>query len=246
MRSAVTSSLVTILAGCSGPPTALAPAPPAASEPAPAAGGELATLQRSIARFAPTDLTADLSALSPGDRTALKHLVQAAQVMDALFLEQVWAGNETRLYELLRDESDLGRARLHAFVLNKGPWSRLDHNEAFLPGVPAKPPSANFYPAGATQGRSGAVDCRAPGRRACPRDRLLHDHSPRPRRPAHRRALQRRIPGRAGDGRHASARGRQGHRRSDAQGLPRGPGRRVRLERLLRQRREVDGADLRD
>ena len=46
---------------------------------------------------------------------------------------------------------DLGRARLHAFVLNKGPWSRLDHNEPFLPGVPAKPPSANFYPAGATK-----------------------------------------------------------------------------------------------
>jgi len=171
MRSAVTSSLVTILAGCSGPPTALAPAPPATNAPATAAGGELGMLRRSIARFAPTDLTADLSALSPGDRTALKHLVQAAQVMDALFLEQVWAGNETRLYELLRDESDLGRARLHAFVLNKGPWSRLDHNEPFLPRVPAKPPSANFYPAGATKadveqwigGLSAAERARATG-----------------------------------------------------------------------------------
>jgi len=151
MRSAVSSSLVTILAGCSGAPPAPAAAPPAATAPAPAAGSELATLQRSIARFAPTDLTADLSTLSAGDRNALKHLIQAAQVMDALFLEQVWAGNETRLYELLRDESALGRARLHAFVLNKGPWSRLDHNAPFLPGVPAKPPSANFYPAGATK-----------------------------------------------------------------------------------------------
>ncbi len=148
----MTSSLVTILAGCSGAPSAPA-GPPAttAAAPAAAATGELAALQRSVARFAPTDLTADLSALSPGDRTALRHLVQAAQVMDALFLEQVWAGNEARLHALLRDETDLGRARVHAFVLNKGPWSRLDHNEAFLPGVPAKPPSANFYPAGATR-----------------------------------------------------------------------------------------------
>jgi hypothetical protein len=150
MRSAVTSSLVTILAACSGAPPAPA-APPAATAPGAAATGELATLQRSTARFAPTDLTADLSALSAGDRTALKHLVQAAQVMDAIFLEQVWAGNETRLYELLRDETELGRARLHAFVVNKGPWSRLDHNAAFLPGVPEKPPAANFYPAGATK-----------------------------------------------------------------------------------------------
>ena len=148
----MTSSLVTILAACSGAPSApAASTPPAAAGPATAASGELATLQRSTARFAPTDLSADLSALSAGDRTALKHLVQAAQVMDAIFLEQVWAGNETRLYELLRDESDLGRARLHAFVVNKGPWTRLDHNSAFLTGVPDKPPAANFYPAGATK-----------------------------------------------------------------------------------------------
>ena len=143
------SSLVTILAACSGAPPAPATPPPAA--PAATATGELATLQRATARFAPTELTADLSALSAGDRAALKHLIQAAQVMDAIFLEQVWAGNETRLHELLRDETELGRARLHAFVVNKGPWTRLDHNAAFLSGVPAKPPAANFYPAGATK-----------------------------------------------------------------------------------------------
>jgi hypothetical protein len=107
---------------------------------------DVAALQRSVGRFAPTDLAADLSGLSPGDRVALRHLVQAAQVMDALFLRQVWAGNESMFYELTRDDSPLGRARLHAFVLNKGPWSRLDHDEAFVPGAPAKPAGANFYP----------------------------------------------------------------------------------------------------
>ena len=34
-------------------------------------------------------------------------------------------------------------------MINKGPWSRLDHNEVFIPGAPSKPPQANFYPAGA-------------------------------------------------------------------------------------------------
>ena len=110
-----------------------------------------ATLARQTARFAPTDLTADISALPANEREALTHLVQAAQVMDALFMEQVWAGNPATLQTLLRDDTPLGRARLHAFLVNKGPWSRLDHNEPFIPGVPAKPASANFYPAGATK-----------------------------------------------------------------------------------------------
>ena len=55
------------------------------------------------------------------------------------------------LLDLVRDESADGRARLHYFLLNKGPWSRLDEDQAFIPGAPAKPPQANFYPAGATK-----------------------------------------------------------------------------------------------
>jgi len=36
-------------------------------------------------------------------------------------------------------------------MIDKGPWSRLDHDAPFLPGVPVKPGGANFYPAGATK-----------------------------------------------------------------------------------------------
>jgi hypothetical protein len=118
---------------------------------APAAEAAAADLQRKTARFAPTDLKADLSALPANEREALAHLVRAAQVMDALFLRQVWSGNESMLYTLVKDESPLGKARLHAFLVNKGPWARLDHNEPFIPGAPAKPESANFYPEGATK-----------------------------------------------------------------------------------------------
>src|SRR5919206_437902 len=85
------------------------------------------------ARFAPVDLTADVSKLPANERQALAKLVEAAKVMDTLFLRQVWAGNETMLLDLLADTSDLGKARLGYFMLNKGPWSRLDHNEAFIP-----------------------------------------------------------------------------------------------------------------
>jgi hypothetical protein len=103
------------------------------------------------ARFAPVDLTADISALPANERQALAKLVEAAKIFDALFLRQVWDGNETLLLDLVRDSSALGRARLHYFLINKGPWSRLDHNEAFITGVPRKPAEANFYPAGATK-----------------------------------------------------------------------------------------------
>ena len=60
-------------------------------------------------------------------------------MIDALFLRQVWAGNETMLLDLAAGRRPpLGRARLHYFLLNKGPWSRLDDNEPFVPGAPAE------------------------------------------------------------------------------------------------------------
>jgi len=103
------------------------------------------------ARFAPVPIVADVSALPAAERQALGKLVEAARVIDALFLRQVWAGNEALLLSLVADESPLGRARLHYFLINKGPWSRLDRNAPFIPGVGEKPPEANFYPAGATK-----------------------------------------------------------------------------------------------
>ncbi|PYR15047.1 MAG: hypothetical protein DMG00_01395 [Acidobacteria bacterium] len=109
-------------------------------------------LQQMAARFEPTEITADLSKLSDADRRVLAKLVEASKIIDALFLRQVWAGNQPMLLDLVRDESPEGRARLHYFLINKGPWSRLDHNAPFVPGAPAdKPQGANFYPDGASK-----------------------------------------------------------------------------------------------
>src|SRR5580700_1127933 len=102
-------------------------------------------------RFAPTDLTVDLSRLSQTDRLVLAKLVDASKVIDALFLRQVWVGNETMLIDLARDRTPEGQARLHYFLINKGPWSRLDHDAVFVPGAPPKPGGANFYPDGASK-----------------------------------------------------------------------------------------------
>ena len=103
------------------------------------------------ARFAPTEITANVAKLSPNDRKVLARLVEASQIIDGIFLRQAWAGNPSMLLDLAGDTSTEGRARLHYFLINKGPWSRLDHNEPFVLGAPPKPEGANFYPLDATK-----------------------------------------------------------------------------------------------
>src|SRR5689334_4515007 len=123
------------------------------AEPVPSTR-EVATM---ASRFAPADIRADVTALPEGERRALAKLVDAARLMDSLFLRQVWAGNDAMLQELSHDALSRSRtasaaaladanARLHYFLINKGPWSRLDHNRPFIQGAPAKPEGANFYP----------------------------------------------------------------------------------------------------
>jgi peptidase M49-like protein len=103
-------------------------------------------LARKIRRFAPTVLTADTSRLSSSDRQALNKIIEAAKLMDPLFLSQVWDGNEALRQKLEADKSVVGRQRLHYFMINKGPWSRIDSNEPFIEGVPPKPLHATYYP----------------------------------------------------------------------------------------------------
>jgi len=112
---------------------------------------DAAKLEQMTARFAPTEITADVAKLSPNDRKALARLVQASQIINGIYLRQAWAGNLSMLLELAGDESAQGRARLHYFVINKGPWSNLDHNEPFVLGAPPKPEGAGFYPPDATK-----------------------------------------------------------------------------------------------
>jgi hypothetical protein len=112
------------------------------------------TLDRRISRFAPVVISADITHLSPADREALRHLLRAAHRIDGLFLEQVWAGNTALLLDLASDHTAIGREELRYFLMNKGPWSRLDDQEVFVRdgfAVPPKPRQANFYPADASR-----------------------------------------------------------------------------------------------
>jgi hypothetical protein len=106
-----------------------------------------ARLEKMAARFAPTPLRVDTSKLSDGDRQALVKLIDAARILNEIFLKQYWSGDTALYAKLQKDKTPLGKARLHYFWMNKGPWSALDGDNAFLPGVPEKKlPGANFYP----------------------------------------------------------------------------------------------------
>src|SRR2546422_9145896 len=112
-----------------------------------AAMPDRAQLEKMAARFSPTPLRVDTSKLPPGDREALVKLIEAGRIVDDIFLKQFWSGNPALYARLQKDRTPLGKARLHYFWINKGPWSCLDEFRAFVPGVPpGKPLGANFYP----------------------------------------------------------------------------------------------------
>ncbi len=118
---------------------------------------DLAHLRAMTARFAPTQIEVNTSKLNAGDRQALVKLIEAARILNHVFMQQYWSGDLALYSELQKDKSPLGGARLHYFWINKGPWSALDANKAFLPGVPAeKLPGSNFYPENMTKERASS------------------------------------------------------------------------------------------
>jgi hypothetical protein len=143
MRRLLTFLLVSTILATAQKPPAPASSPNTAQTSFPNAD----ELNQMAARFAPVQLEMDLSALSAGDKKALAKLIEAGRIVNPLFMQQFWSGNLALYQKLQQDKTPLGKARLHYFWINKGPWSEIDEHKAFLPGVPAKKPAgANFYP----------------------------------------------------------------------------------------------------
>jgi hypothetical protein len=133
---------------------ALASCSPGGGEaPPPAASGtgdgeELtvaANIEERLAWYSPTELSADLTALSEEDRRVLGLLVAAARQMDPIFLRQVWTGNPQLASRLDTLEGPTGEAAREYFAINFGPWDRLEEMEPFL-GDKEHPDGAGFYP----------------------------------------------------------------------------------------------------
>ena len=103
------------------------------------------------AQFVEQSLTADVSHLSPGDREALKHLVEAARAMDEIFWLQAWAGNPGFAPDVAALEGDGAEAAQNYYRIMYGPWDRLVHNEPYL-GEQPHPDGAGYYPEDMTAG----------------------------------------------------------------------------------------------
>ena len=96
-----------------------------------------------LAQFSPTDIDFDEKLVKPAFRKVLIKLVQAAQVMDDIFLDQVSAGNRELRAKLVKQKAPA--AVLDYFDLMYGPWDRLVAEEPFV-GRAHKPKGAGFYP----------------------------------------------------------------------------------------------------
>ena len=84
-------------------------------------------------------LTTDISNLTPYQQAGLKHLLDAARVMDDLFYEQSYGPRA--LVDSIKDDKTRAFAQI-----NYGPWDRLNDMQPFVKGIGPKPKGANFYP----------------------------------------------------------------------------------------------------
>jgi hypothetical protein len=90
--------------------------------------------------YVPVTLKADLSVLTDNENAMIPILIEAAEIMDALFWIESY-GDKEELLEKLSDD------KIKEFaVINYGPWDRLNNNESFVDGIGDKLKVANFYP----------------------------------------------------------------------------------------------------
>ncbi len=117
-------------------------------------------LKLKLRKYAKVDLPVDSTIISEPEKAALVKLVEAARIMDDIFLRQVWSGNVAMQQELaalhqythdqpfskIGENHDLVWDLTRFYNLNAGPWDRLD-DEPFIGDLSlAKPKGANFYP----------------------------------------------------------------------------------------------------
>jgi hypothetical protein len=103
-------------------------------------------VNRRLQQFVPVEISYDDSALSEGDKAALFKLVQAAKLMDEIFLRQVYSKNPQIRKALIESDNPDFVVLQDYFDINFGPFDRLNGDEPFINTDEQKPEGANFYP----------------------------------------------------------------------------------------------------
>jgi hypothetical protein len=157
MRTAILATLLVTTAACTTIPAAEAPPVQDVSS-----AYDLAAQRAKIARVAMTPNTAFLNA---EERKVVNLLIQAADLMNPIYLRQRSVENPTIRAEIARSQHPQKAALLDMFDLHFGPWDTLAENHAFYGGEPM-PAGAGFYPEDLTKEQFDAYLAANPGQRA--------------------------------------------------------------------------------
>jgi len=133
--------------GCGAPPQETEEAEEVDAAPAKPLYAE--DVKERLAQFAPTPIDFDEALVSAENKVVLRKLVQAAQIVDGLFLKQVSEDNPKVRADLVA--AGAPEEVLTYFDVMYGPWDRVKGDEPFVTGIEAKPPGASFYPADLTK-----------------------------------------------------------------------------------------------
>src|SRR5579859_895158 len=140
-RTALLASLGALLAACSQPAETASAAKPA---PAPVTAPAVATTKpapsyasQHLGDYARVQLGADLTGFDADQKKMLVKLIEAGQIMDAIFWQQAY-GDKDALMANIKDP-----ATRQLVEYNYGPWDRLNGDHPFVAGIGKKPAGAN-------------------------------------------------------------------------------------------------------
>jgi hypothetical protein len=137
-------ALLLATAACAGTNAQPQPAPPAAAQ---AHGYDLAASRAKIARVA---MRPDTAFLNAEEREVVNLLIQAAELMNPIYMRQRSIENPTIRAEIARSRHPQKAALLDMFDLHFGPWDTLAENHPFYGGE-KMPSGAGFYPGDLTK-----------------------------------------------------------------------------------------------
>jgi hypothetical protein len=138
MRRTIMAALLLATAACA----AGAPEPRLAAAPQEAPGYDLAASRAKIARIA---MQPDTSFLDAEEREVVNLLIQAAELMNPIYLRQRSLDNPTIRAEIARSAHPQKAQLLDMYDLHFGPWDTLAENHPFYGGE-KMPAGAGFYP----------------------------------------------------------------------------------------------------
>jgi hypothetical protein len=142
MRNALLAALLAATAACVGPGS-----PPPPDHAAAPDGYSLAAQRAKIARI---EMHPDTRFLNAEEREVVNLLIQAADLLNPVFLRQVSADNPRVRDEIARSGRPDRSLLLDWFDFNAGPWDTLADNRPFWGNRPL-PPGGGVYPADLTR-----------------------------------------------------------------------------------------------